>query len=84
MRGGIVAALFLCLTRWDLLFDLVLLQTMVTVATIKELKDCNRTIFRAKRHKYLGLVYRPLKGTCRKISAVADSSHASKKSSYAF
>ena len=76
--------LFLCLTRWDLLFDLVLLQTQVTTGTGQTLKDCNAIISRAKRHNSQGLVYHPLPGTHRKLAAIADSSHASKKSSYAF
>ena len=83
LRVGIGAVLFLCLTRWDLLFDLVLLQTLVTKATHQQLKDCNAVIHRAKLHKEQGLVHRPLKGRCGQISGVADSSHASKKSSYA-
>ena len=84
LRGGIGAVLFLCLTRWDLLFDLVLLQTQVTTATGQTLKDCNAIVMRAKRHKTQGLIFQPLPGKFRKLAAVADSSHASKKSSYAF
>ena len=76
--------LFLCLTRWDLLFDLIALQTQVTNATGQALRDCNVMIARAKRHKALGLVFRPLPGSERRLASVADSSHARKKSSYAF
>ena len=49
LRGGIGAVLFLCLTRWDLLCDVVLLQTQVKNATGQALKDCNAIIMHAKR-----------------------------------
>ena len=84
LRGGIGAVLFLCLTRWDLLFDLIALQTQVTNASVQALRDCNAIITRAKRHKCQGLRFHPLPGRERRLAAVADSSHASKKSSYAF
>ena len=84
LRGGIGAVLFLCLTRWDLLFDLIALQTQVTTATVQALRDCNAIISRAKRHKSQGLRFHPLPGRERRLASVADSSHASKKSSYAF
>ena len=84
LRGGIGAVLFLCLTRWDLLFDLVLLQTLVTKATVQQFKDCNAIIHRSQRNTLQGLVLHPSHGQRRKLSASADSSHASKKSSYAF
>ena len=67
-----------------MLFQFVLLQTQVTTATGQTLKDCNAIVMRAKRHKTQGLIFQPLPGKCRKLAAVADSSHASKKSSYAF
>ena len=76
--------MFLCLTRWDLLFDLIALQTQVQSATVQALRDCNAIVTRAKRHKALGLRFCPLPKVERRLAAIADSSHASKKSSYAF
>ena len=84
LRGGIGAVLLLCLTRWDLLFDLIALQTQVTHASVQAIKDCNAIITRAKRHTPLGLRFPKLPGSERRIGSVADSSHASRKSSYAF
>ena len=89
LRGGIGSVLFLCLTRWDLLYDLVVLQTQVKDASRLQLKECNRIIYAAKRHTHRGLIFEPLtygKSRCmrRRLSGVADSSHASATSSYAF
>ena len=49
LRGGIGSVLFLCLTRWDILWDLVFLQTKVKDATVAELAECNKIINAAKR-----------------------------------
>ena len=88
LRAGIGAVLFLCLTRWDLLYDLCILQTRVKDAAVKDLKECNRIIYAAKRHSFRGLIFDPLTTVShhsqRRLAAVADSSHASAKSSYAF
>ena len=84
--------LFLCLTRWDLLYDLCILRTQVKDATVAQLKECNRIIWVATKYTERGLVFEALSGrrgqpwadSRRRLAAVADSSHASSKSSYAF
>ena len=65
------------------MFDLISLQTQVTNATGQARKDCNAVVARAKRHNSQGLRFHTLPGSERRFAAVADSSHASKKSSYA-
>ena len=91
LRGGIGSVLFLCLTRWDLLYDLVVLQTKVKDAVREQLIECNRIIMAAKRHVDRGLIFErlssghePTYDRRRRLAAVADSCHASAKSSYAF
>ena len=49
LRGGIGSVLFLCLTRWDLLYDLVVLQTKVKDAVQEQPIECNRIIMAAKK-----------------------------------
>ena len=69
----------------------MVLQTKVKDAVQEQLIECNRIIIAAKRHVDRGLTFErlssgrePTYDRRRRLAAVADSSHASAKSSYAF
>ena len=83
-RGILGAMLWLCNTRPDLLVDVGELQTDVNCATIAHLRTANALVTRTLRNswKTLGLIYAPLFPPFR-IVTNADSSHATKESSYA-
>jgi hypothetical protein len=82
LRAALGALLFLCITRLDLIADVVVLQTTVCAAKIKDLKQANALINRAKAFRTRGLIYLPIKLPLRVVS-ISDASHATSKTSYA-
>ena len=81
-RASIGALLYLCMTRLDLVAEVVILQSKVCCSTIGDLLACNQVFRRAKQYSPRGIIYRPLQPPVR-ILAFSDASFAKSKTSYA-
>ena len=82
-RSQLGALLWLCVTRVDLIADIVTLQQEISCPLIRHLRQTNLVIKKAKRaHDNCGLHYNFLKPPL-KIFQFTDASHATKLSSYA-
>ena len=82
-RSLLGAMLWLCLTRLDLIADIVLAQQDISRVTIGHLRAVNNLVTKAKKYAAsCGLYFRPLKPPL-KLVCVADAGHATKASSYA-
>ena len=82
--GGL---LWLCQTRLDLNCEVAMCQQHVAEATIKYLKMANSVVTKAKKYssdnvEKVGLFFPPLKWPLKELT-VADSSYATKETSYA-
>ena len=82
MRAALGALLYLCLTRIDILADVVLLQTKICCATVGELKQANAIIRRARQFSNRGILYKRIAPPSRTL-CISDASFATKKTSYA-
>ncbi|CAE8712610.1 unnamed protein product [Polarella glacialis] len=82
-RSVLGALLWLCITRMDLIAEVVLLQGHVTAPTYGQLRAANALVVRAKKYAAgCGLHFCKLTPPLR-ILTITDASHASKLSSYA-
>ena len=81
-RASIGALLYLCMTRLDLVAEVVIIQSKVCCSTIGDLLACNQVVRRAKQYSARGIIYRPLQPPLR-ILAISDASFATSKTSYA-
>ena len=77
--GGL---LHLCLTRWDLIVDIVVLQQFVRKPNYGHMHGADLVIKRAKSNAFRGLKCLPLKPPLRLLD-ISDASHAGKRTSYA-
>ena len=82
-RSILGALLWLTATRLDLVADVCLLQTQVTLAKVTHLRQANNTVKRAQSvEPNLGLIFRKLRGPLR-VMCIHDSSAAGNVRHYA-
>ena len=82
-RSQLGALLWLTSTRLDLIAEVSFLQSKVTTAQIKDLKQTNNVIQKAKDYKELGIHYRRFKTKNQRLVCIHDASSASKGRNYA-
>ena len=82
-RSILGALLWITATRLDVIADVSILQSRVTVAEIKDLKLANDTVDKVKEFADFGLHYRYFKTRHRRLVCVHDASAASKTRHYA-
>ena len=82
-RSILGALLWITATRLDVVADVSVLQSRVTVATIKDLKQANEVLEKVRKFKDLGLHYRYFEGEDLRVVCIHDASSASKGRNYA-
>lgn len=82
-RSILGALLWLTSTRLDLVAEVSLLQSRVTVAEVRDIKQANNVLDKAVKYKENGLHYRKFKTPHQRIVVVHDASSASKGRTYA-
>ena len=82
-RSQLGALLWLTSTRLDLIAEVSFLQSRVTTAQIKDLKQTNNVIKKAKDYKELGIHYRRFRTKNQRLVCIHDASSASKGRNYA-
>lgn len=82
-RSQLGALLWLTSTRLDLIAEVSFLQSKVTTAQIKDLKQTNNVIQKAKDYKELGIHYRRFETKNQRLVCIHDASSASKGRNYA-
>ena len=82
-RSQLGALLWLTSTRLDLIAEVSFLQSKVTTAQIKDLKQTNNVIQKAKDYKELGIHYRRFATKNQRLVCIHDASSASKGRNYA-
>ena len=81
-RSQLGALLWLTSTRLDLIAEVSFLQSKVTTAQIKDLKQTNNVIQKAKDYKELGIHYRRFETKNQRLVCIHDASSASKGRNY--
>ena len=82
-RSILGALLWLTATRLDLIADISLLQSRVTVSEVKDLKMANQVLEKVIEFKDVGLYYRCFKTPHQRLVCIHDASSASKGRNYA-
>ena len=82
-RSILGALLWLTATRLDIVADISLLQSRVTVSEVKDLKMANQVLDKVTEFKDVGLYYRYFKTNHRRLVCIHDASSASKGRNYA-
>ena len=82
-RSILGALLWLTATRLDLIADISLLQSRVTIAEVKDLKQANQVLEKVLEFKDVGLYYRHFRTKHRRLVCIHDASSASKGRNYA-
>ena len=82
-RSQLGALLWLTSTRLYLIAEVSFLQSKVTTAQIKDLKQTNNVIQKAKDYKELGIHYRRFETKNQRLVCIHDASSASKGRNYA-
>ncbi|CAL1138133.1 unnamed protein product [Cladocopium goreaui] len=83
LRSILGALLWLSATRLDIIADLSVLQSRLTVAEVKDLKQANQILDKVNEFKETGLYYCHFKGQHQRLMCIHDASSASKGRHYA-
>eukprot|EP00435_Cladocopium_sp_Y103_P067126 s113_g29.t1 len=82
-RSVLGALLWITATRLDVVADVSLLQSRVTIAEVKDIKLANGAIDKVKQYSDIGLHYRFFESNDQRIVCIHDASSASKGRHYA-
>ena len=82
-RSILGALLWLTSTRLDLIAEVSFLQSKVTSAKVRDLKQANVVLKKAKEYKDLGIHYKQFKTDQQRLVCIHDASAASKGRNYA-
>ena len=82
-RSILGALLWLTSTRLDLIAEVSFLQSKVTSAKVRDLKQANVVLKKAKEYKDLGIHYKQFKTDRQRLVCIHDASAASKGRNYA-
>ena len=83
LRSILGALLWVTATRLDVVADVSILQSRVTVAEIRDLKYANQVVDKVKEFQDVGLHYRFLKTNNLRLACIHDASSASQGRHYA-
>lgn len=83
LRSILCALLWVTATRLDVVADVSILQSRVTVAEIRDLKYANQVVDKVKEFQDVGLHYRFLKASNLRLVCIHDASSASQGRHYA-
>jgi hypothetical protein len=82
-RSILGALLWVTSTKLDVVSDVSLLQSRVTVAEVRDIKVANSVVDKVKAYSDVGLYYRFIESNHQRVVCVHDSSSASKGRHYA-
>ena len=83
LRSILGALLWLTATRLDIIADLSILQSRVTIAEVRDIKQANQILIKVNDFKDTGLFYCYIKTKHQRLMCIHDASSASKGRHYA-
>lgn len=83
LRSILGALLWITATRLDVIADISVLQSRVTIATVKELKLANEVLVKVRNHAEAALHYRQFKTSRQRVVCIHDASSANNGRHYA-
>ena len=83
LRSVLGALLWITATRLDVIADVSILQSRVTVSQVKDLKHANIVVQKVKEFREVGLHYRYLESSRCRVTCIHDASSASQGRHYA-
>ena len=82
-RSILGALLWVTATRLDVIADISLLQSRVTIAQVKDIKLANQVLVKVKQHAEVGLLYRRFSTPYQRLVCIHDASSANSGRHYA-